>query len=146
MYQCNVGALFERIAVDIAGPFPKSDRGNQYLLIAMGYCTKWPEVYPIPNQEASTVADALVTNFSCRFGVPRELHSDQDRNFESQLMQEVLERLRISRTGTTPSSTVGQHGGGASAEGGFDAPEGLGREATNLPPGLSGNDTRSLAL
>jgi len=42
----------------------------------MDYCTKWPEVCAIRNQEASTVADALVTNFFCRFGVPMELYSD----------------------------------------------------------------------
>jgi transposase InsO family protein len=48
------------------------------------------------------VADALVTIVFCRFGVPRELHSDQGRNFESRLMQEVLERLGISKTRTTP--------------------------------------------
>jgi hypothetical protein len=28
MHQYNVGAPFERIAIDIAGPFPGSDRGN----------------------------------------------------------------------------------------------------------------------
>lgn len=43
------------------------------------YLTKGPEAYVIPNQEASTVAEALVADF-CRFGVPRKLHSDQDRN------------------------------------------------------------------
>jgi transposase InsO family protein len=68
----------------------------------MDYFTKWPEVYPIPNQEASTVADTLVTNFFCRFGVPRELHSDQGRNFESRLMQEVLQRPGFGKTRTTP--------------------------------------------
>jgi hypothetical protein len=52
----------------------------------MGYFTKWPEVYVIPNQEASTVAEALVTNFFCRFGIPPELQSDQGRNFESHLL------------------------------------------------------------
>jgi hypothetical protein len=67
----------------------------------MVYFTKWAEVHAIPNKEASTVADALVTNF-CRFGVPRELHSDQGRNFESRLMQEVSERLGTCKTRTTP--------------------------------------------
>jgi hypothetical protein len=90
MHQYNVGAPFQRIAIDIAGPFPRSDQGNRYLLIAMNYFTKWREVYAIPNQEASTVAEALVTNFFCRFGIPRELHSDQGSNFESHLLQEVL--------------------------------------------------------
>ena len=50
--------------------------GETYLVIAMDYFTKWPEVCAIRNQEASTVADALVTNFFCRFGVPMELYSD----------------------------------------------------------------------
>jgi hypothetical protein len=71
MHQYNVGTPFERIAIHIAGPFPESDRGNQYLLVATDYFTKWPEVYAIPNQEASMVADALVTNFFCHFGVLR---------------------------------------------------------------------------
>jgi hypothetical protein len=53
----------------------------------MDYFTKWPEAYAIPNQEAATVAEGLVTNFFCHFGGPRELHSDQGRNFESRLMQ-----------------------------------------------------------
>jgi hypothetical protein len=48
--------------------------------------SEWPEAYTITNQEASTVVDALVTNF-CHFRVPRVLHSDQ--NFKSQLLQVV---------------------------------------------------------
>jgi transposase InsO family protein len=59
-------------------------------------------MYAIPNQESSTVVEALVTNFFCRFGIPRELHSDQGRNFESHLLQEVLQRLGVSKTRTTP--------------------------------------------
>jgi hypothetical protein len=102
MHQYNVGAPFERIAIDIAGPFPKSDRENRYLLVAMDYFTKWPEVYAIPKQEAATVADVLVSNFFCRFGVPMELHSDQGRNFESSLLREVLKRLGVRKTRTTP--------------------------------------------
>jgi transposase InsO family protein len=68
----------------------------------MDYFTKWPEVYAVPNQEATTIAEALVTNFFCRFGIPRELHSDQGRNFESRLMQEVSQRLGVHKTRATP--------------------------------------------
>lgn len=102
MSQYNVGAPFERIAMDIAGPFPVTDSQNKYLLVIMDYFTKWPEVFAIPNQEASTVADCLVNNFICRFGVPRELHTDQGRNFESLLMREMLQRLNVHKTRTTP--------------------------------------------
>jgi transposase InsO family protein len=102
MHQYNVGAPFERIAIDVAGVFLLSDQGNRYLLIAMDYFTKRPEAYAIPNQEASTIAEALVTNFFCRFTIPRELHSDQGHNFESHLLQEILQRLGVSKTRTRP--------------------------------------------
>jgi transposase InsO family protein len=101
MHQYNIGAPFERIAIDVAGPFPRSDHRNRYLLISMDYFTKWLEVDAIPNQEASTVAEALVTNFFCRFSIPRELHSDQGHNFESHLLQEVLQHLGVRKTHTT---------------------------------------------
>jgi hypothetical protein len=48
------------------------------------------------------VTEALVTNFFCRFGVLREIHSDQGRNFGFRLLQEVLQRLGKSKTHNTP--------------------------------------------
>ena len=77
----------------------------------MDYFTKWPKVYAIPNQDATTVADALEAKFFCRFGVPMELHSDQSRKFESRLMQEVLERLGFSKSKNTPTPAVRWNGG-----------------------------------
>jgi hypothetical protein len=54
-------------------------------MMAMDYFTKWPEACAIPNQEASSVVEALVANF----GVPWKLHSDQGRNRDSHPIQEV---------------------------------------------------------
>ena len=102
MRQYNVGAPLERVAVDVAGPFPTTNSGNKYLLVTMDYFSKWPEVYPIPNQEATTVAEVLVNEFFCRFGVPLELHSDQGRNFESAVFREVCKLMGIRKTRTTP--------------------------------------------
>jgi hypothetical protein len=45
MHQYNVGEPFERITIDVAGPFPLSDQRNRYLLVAMDYFTKWSEAY-----------------------------------------------------------------------------------------------------
>ncbi|GFW29340.1 hypothetical protein TNCV_742821 [Trichonephila clavipes] len=39
---------------------PRSSDGNKNILVFMDYFTKWPEAYPIPGQEASTVAEVLV--------------------------------------------------------------------------------------
>ena len=100
--QYLVGAPMERLAMDILGPLKETPRKNKYVLVVTDYFTKWTESYPIPNQEAPTVAEKLVGEFICRFGVPRELHSDQGTNFESKVMAEVCKLLDIKKTRTTP--------------------------------------------
>ena len=91
----------ERIAIDILGPLPQSSSGNKYIMIVMDYFTKWAEAYAIPNQEAETVANKLVHEFFSRFGVVRQLHTDQGRNFESKLFQQMCVLLDIDKTRTT---------------------------------------------
>ncbi|GFU00569.1 retrovirus-related Pol polyprotein from transposon 412 [Trichonephila clavipes] len=66
---------------DILGPLPRTASGNKYLLVVMDYFTKWPEVYPIPDQEAPTVAEAVVQHWISRYGAPLQLHSDQGKKF-----------------------------------------------------------------
>lgn len=98
----RVGAPIERVAMDILGPLPETDNGNKYVLVVGDYFTKWIESYPLPDQEAETVARVLVQEFICRYGIPRELHSDQGRNFESNVMAEICRMLGIKKTRTCP--------------------------------------------
>ena len=75
--------------------------GNNYVLVVSDYFTKWMEAFAIPNQEAVTVAEKLVEEVLCRFSIPEQLHSDQGRQFEGKLMQEVCKLLHINKTRTT---------------------------------------------
>ena len=102
MRQYNVGSPMDRIAIDILGPLPVTEAGNKYILIAADYFTKWVEAFSLPNQEARTIADVLVKEFVCRFGVPLSIHSDQGRNFESALFAEICHLMGIKKTRTTP--------------------------------------------
>ena len=95
MRQYNVGFPFERIAIDIAGPFPVTDDGNHYIMVEGDYFTKWVANYAIPNQEVTTVAKELVHNFCCRYGPPMAIHTDQGRNFESGVFKELCRLLGI---------------------------------------------------
>lgn len=74
----NVGAPLERVALDILGPLPESDRGNKYILVIGDYFSKWMEAFAIPNQEATTVARVFVDEFVASFAIPRQIHSDRE--------------------------------------------------------------------
>jgi len=60
------------------------------------------EAFPLPNQEAKTVARTLVDEIFMTFSTPEQLHSDQGRQFEGQLITEVCKLLNINKTRTTP--------------------------------------------
>jgi hypothetical protein len=97
-----VGSAMQMVAMDILGPLPESPQGNSYVLVVADYFTKWMEAFPMPNQEASTVAKILVNHFFCRFSLPERLHADQGRQFESELIAEICTLLHIEKTRTTP--------------------------------------------
>ena len=96
------GVPMERVCLDIVGPFPESTSGHRYALVVTDYFTKYVEIYPMPNQEASSVSSVLVKEFFSRYGVPHFLHSDQGTQFESKLFSEICELLQIEKTRTTP--------------------------------------------
>lgn len=62
------GCPFERIAMDIMGPLPTTESGQKYILAVGDYFSKWTEVFPLPNQEAKTVAERLVNEVISRQG------------------------------------------------------------------------------
>ena len=101
MKQFQSGVRWERIAIDFVGPLPKTENGNIYLMVVVDYFTKWVEAIPLPNLEAKTVAQSLVTQILTRFGIPLSLHTDQGVQFESIVFQEMCKLLGIHKTRTT---------------------------------------------
>ena len=94
----KAGYPLQRVAVDLLGPLLLTENGNSYVLVATDYFTRWTEAYPLPNQEAITVAKKLTQEFFFRFSVPEQLYSDQRRQFESQLITEICSLLKIKKT------------------------------------------------
>ena len=97
-----VGAPMERLAIDVMGPLPLSNKRNSYILVVGDYFTKWTDAIPMRNQTATTIAQKLVDRVITIFGVPMQLHSDQGRSFESHVFKEMCRILGIDKTRTTP--------------------------------------------
>ena len=80
----RTGAPMDRISVDLMGPLPLTKRNNHHILVATDSFSKWVEIFPVPDQTATTCAKILLNEIIARFGCPVDVHSDQGRNFESQ--------------------------------------------------------------
>ncbi len=64
--------------------------------------SKWVEAFAVPDQAAATTARIILNEIVCRYGLPEGLHSDQGRNFEAKLLQELCSKLGVKRTRTPP--------------------------------------------
>ena len=92
---------FERIAADLT-ELPTTSRGNRYVLVVMDYFTKYVNLFPLPDQKATTVAKCLFDGYIRQHGIPESIHTDQGRQFEAQLIQSLCQELGIAKTRTSP--------------------------------------------
>ena len=97
-----VGALGERVASDIMGPFSETDSGNRYIVVFIDYFSKYADAAPMADMTAQSVADAFLERWISYFGIPKELHTDQGTQYEGELMLNLCKLLGIAKTRTTP--------------------------------------------
>ena len=94
---------FDVVHIDLVGPLPPS-QGYSYLLTCVDRFTRWPEVLPIKDISAETVAKAFISGWISRFGVPSTIVTDRGCQFESTLWSHLMSFL-----GTKCSRTTSYH-------------------------------------
>ena len=95
------GTVFDKIALDVVGPLPKTKNGYEYILTMQDQLPKFCLAFPLKDTLATTIADVFVKKFICLFGAPRVVLTDQGQHFLSKLMQRVSKRFNIKKIKTT---------------------------------------------
>lgn len=94
-------SAFQKVFVDLVGPIKTDDENNSYILTIQCELTKFVECYPLPSKEAHVVAKAFVENFVLRYGIPREVVTDQGKEFFAVVFQESCKLLGIKTLNST---------------------------------------------
>ena len=89
-------------AIDVVVINRKSSEGHNCIITMMDLFSRWVEASPQKSQTAEIVAQVILDNIVCRFGVPQKLLSDRGTNFMSNVIGELCKLLQISRTVTSP--------------------------------------------
>ena len=98
----EVGHRWDHVAMDLLDMSVTTTRGNIYVLVMVDCFSRWTEACPLPDKTAQSVADAFFSQIVCRFGMPIVIHSDQGREFENRIMQELCILCGSHKTRTTP--------------------------------------------
>ena len=84
---CTLVDLSKKKVIDLVGPLLKTRQDNQRILVLTNDFTRWLYALPISDATAPTVATTLDERVFYYFGLLEQIHSDLERQIQSQLME-----------------------------------------------------------
>ena len=100
LHPIPVQRAFQIVGLDVMD-LPRTQSGNKHVVVFQDYLTKWPLVFPVPDQKAVRIAQLLSEEVVPMFGVPEALLTDRGTNLLSHLMKDVCSLLGIQKLNTT---------------------------------------------
>ncbi|GJS64906.1 reverse transcriptase domain-containing protein [Tanacetum coccineum] len=88
---------FYKWVIDIDGPFLEGSGKVKFLIVAMDYFTKWIEAKGVATITGNQVKKFVWDNIVCRFGLPREIISDNDKQFSDNPFKNWCDKLNITQ-------------------------------------------------
>lgn len=86
---------FARWGLDIIGPFPVASGGKKICILAVEYFTKWAEAEPVKSITQDKVVKFVFKNIVCKFGVPIQIITDNETQFEGKSMRSFCKDSNI---------------------------------------------------
>lgn len=95
------GKPLEFVAMDLLGPFPAAESGNQHILVITDRFSKLAQVTPLVSTTAPAVANAFVENWVIPYGIPKFVLSDNGPQFVAKFFEAICVLLGLKHLTTT---------------------------------------------
>ncbi|XP_037526429.1 uncharacterized protein LOC119403574 [Rhipicephalus sanguineus] len=93
---------FEQVGIDLIGPFPRSSKGNRWIIVCADYLTRFCETAALPSATAGEVSQFMLHYIILRHGPPRVILSDRGRQFTADVVEELLRLCASNLRHSTP--------------------------------------------
>ena len=97
-----VARPFEKVGIDMLGPFPASAAGNVNVIVAVDYLTKWAEARAMKTATAQDAAEFFVEEIVLRHEAPKSMVTDCGKCFIADFTKQVMRRMEVDHRTTTP--------------------------------------------
>ncbi len=81
--------------MDVVRPLPIIPKGNQYIIVAVKYLSKWQEAKAVTEANTLNISNFLYQNIICQFGCFTHLHTDRGTEFVNEVVEKLTERFRV---------------------------------------------------
>ena len=102
-FQLSTTRPMEELHIDTLSLGIKDEYQNEHILVVIDACSRWVEMYPIPDLSAITAAHKLTEHFG-RYGQPFIIRSDNGTQFCNDIIDELLKCADVIHVRTTPYS------------------------------------------
>ena len=93
---------FAKWGIDFTTCNPPSAAGHHYIIVVMGYFTKWVEAMPTYKNDARTTTLFLLNPVIARFGIPKSIVTDHGMHFCNAIMAKLTSMLHLDHEHSSP--------------------------------------------
>lgn len=98
----SVNFPFQILAVDLMGPFPRSAKGNSYLLVVGDWFSKFTLLFPMRNATAPSIIKFMEDQVFLVYGVPQYIIADNGTQFAGHVFKNFVDKYRVQKIWFTP--------------------------------------------
>ncbi|VFQ77991.1 unnamed protein product [Cuscuta campestris] len=89
---------FAHWGIDLIGLMPRAPGNFRWIIVAIDYFTKWIEAEPLVGGTSEQCSRFVNNNILCRYGVPKQITTDNGTQFEAGDFNELLGDWKIRHT------------------------------------------------